>query len=184
MNNMGISQPSFAFDGDQTNFVELVTRGITGPPKGVFPHMPNRTQWNRDWPHLHTIECAIRHIVDDAAMMDEPVSPPMVRQILIDMGFGEHDVRRTVQAVLGASKNGFVKVIRRDIPEDGGKSWSMYTSCHEAAFRINEKDIKLAAWLQYTNNVQRLDAVNAMIQRYGAKCYLDHPDAQQYVLGR
>ena len=177
---MATAQPQFAF-GEQNQFVELVTRGVTGPPKNVFPHMPNRTQWNEDWPYLHTITEAVRYIVDEESRIENPVSALMCQHRLMEMGFGDHDAHHTISAILGASKNGFVKVARRHIPEGGGKSWAMYAACHESAFHINQKDIRLAAWLATAGNAERLESIQENIRRGGFGVFISHPDAQHVL---
>lgn len=170
---MAISnQPSF-FTDEQTQFFNDVTRGITGPPDGVFPYMPNRTQWNRDWPLLHTIVAAVHHIIGEASEAETPMSAPMVRQKLIDMGFGEHDVHHTISSILGSSKHRFVKVIRRDIPEDGGKSWAMYVDDEWTAHEVNAKDTALVMWLM--EHADRLDGVQRNVERYGAGRWTERP---------
>ena len=168
MNNMGISQPSFAFDGDQNNFVEQVTRGITGPPKGVFPYMPNRTQKNPDWPHLHTMKAAIEYIVRDWNEQLVGPSALCVARELDRMGFEVPDVHRTIASVLGNRRHGFVKLKTRYYPdlmmfdkaefinEGRKKSWAMYALNQSWADAIDDKHTRLAKWLENDSEAARL----------------------------
>lgn len=187
MNNMGISQPSFAFDGDQNNFVEQVTRGITGPPKGVFPYMPNRTQWNADFPHLHTIKSAIEFIVRDWNESLVGPSALCVARELDLMGFDVPDVHRTIASVLGNRRHGFVKLKTRYYPdlmefdtaefinEGRKKSWATYALNQSWADAIDDKHTRLAKWLENDSESARLmlKQVEANLFYKGLRPYCD-----------
>ena len=184
---MAISQPSFAFDGDQNNFVEQVTRGITGPPKGVFPHMPNRTQWNEEYPHLHTIKAATEFIVRDWYESGVGPSALCVGRALGRMGFDVPDVHHTIASVLGNSRHGFVKLKSRYYPDlmmfdkaefingPRKKSWATYALNQSWADAINDKHARLAKWLENDDMSARLmlSQVEANLFYKGLRPYCD-----------
>ena len=185
MNTMGIFQHMLAFNGEANNFVEQVTKGLNGPPEGVFPHMPYRTQWNPKYPHLHTINAAVTHIVGD--YNDNMVGPSAlcVAHELRDMGFDVPDVHHTIASILGNKKHGFVKLRSRYYPDvmnfdraefannPRQKSWATYALNQSLADRIDAAHTKLAEWLESDdcNNRYMLKLVNSNTFYEGCRNY-------------
>lgn len=126
---------------------------------GHFPKMKGRTQWNPDFPELHTIWCAVEHVVQTASAQDgiHALSAPEVNEILMQMGFAPQKVKRTIAAILSGSQN-IVKINRRNYSGEG-HSWAMYVWGQDNADEVNRRDAILAKWLHDEANAERVHHV-------------------------